>query len=390
MNREYIVFAGRDHYNPLGIVRTLGECGIKSIVIINRQFKGPKMVPLSKYVKRCHYVDTLEEGIQLLLNRYSCYPLKCEIAMSNKSFILTGEDRVVHELNAHYEDLKDYFIFYHCTEEPMVSCLDKGIMYDIAEYVGFNIPKTWLVNPKIYEVPSDITYPVMTKAVNSFGSEWKDIVHVCYSERELYRVYGTIQSDEILLQEYIDKSEELSYDGFSVADGKDVSIFASNTQLYNLDGRYSPYWISRTPGDRDVDEKCLELTRRLVECIGLNGIFELELIVDKSGDIYFMEINLRPSVIFWAYHVAGIPVVKLWCDAMLSGHIDHDMIPKIKEGFTSTAECYDYDVRVKGGMISKRDWFKQLKNTDALLYKGRKDFLPFLSFMLYKFFHNRK
>ena len=29
--REYIVFVSRDHYNPVGIVRTLGEEGIRPV-----------------------------------------------------------------------------------------------------------------------------------------------------------------------------------------------------------------------------------------------------------------------------------------------------------------------------------------------------------------------
>ena len=40
--RRYIVFVSKDHYNPLGIVRTLGEAHIKPIVVV---VKGePKLV----------------------------------------------------------------------------------------------------------------------------------------------------------------------------------------------------------------------------------------------------------------------------------------------------------------------------------------------------------
>lgn len=31
--REYIVLVTKEHYNPLGIVRTLGESGISPIVV---------------------------------------------------------------------------------------------------------------------------------------------------------------------------------------------------------------------------------------------------------------------------------------------------------------------------------------------------------------------
>ena len=48
------------------------------------------------------------------------------------------------------------------------------------------------------------------------------------------------------------------------------------------------------------------------------------------------------------------------------------------------AECFDYDARVKKGIISKKEWNKQYKSAQAKLYLGRKDFIPFLSFMWYK------
>ena len=52
--REYIVLVTKEHYNPLGIVRTLGEAGIRPIVVA---VKGNlKFVGQSKYVKQKFYL----------------------------------------------------------------------------------------------------------------------------------------------------------------------------------------------------------------------------------------------------------------------------------------------------------------------------------------------
>ena len=53
--RRYIVFVSKDHYNPLGIARTLGEAGLNPIAVVVRS--EPKQVALSKYVKEKYYVD---------------------------------------------------------------------------------------------------------------------------------------------------------------------------------------------------------------------------------------------------------------------------------------------------------------------------------------------
>ena len=56
-NREFIVF-GLDHYNPLGVIRTLGEQGIRPIYIVvkHRADIGTE----SKYLKKLRYRLNME------------------------------------------------------------------------------------------------------------------------------------------------------------------------------------------------------------------------------------------------------------------------------------------------------------------------------------------
>lgn len=95
--KEYIVLVTKEHYNPLGIVRTLGEAGIAPIVVA---VKGDlKFVGQSKYVKEKYYVDSTEEGIELIIDKFA--------NKNEKSFILTGDDVTVAMLDKHYDELKD-------------------------------------------------------------------------------------------------------------------------------------------------------------------------------------------------------------------------------------------------------------------------------------------
>lgn len=159
--RKYIVFVSKDHYNPLGIVRTLGEAHIEPIVVV---VKGePKLVSKSKYVKVKHFVDSPEEGLKLILSKYA-------VSKTEKSFILTGDDVTVSLLDRHYEKLKDYFYFYNAGENGRIRrFMNKDELNRLALKHGFNIPRTWKVSPG--EIPEDLEYPIMTKAVHSFGAE---------------------------------------------------------------------------------------------------------------------------------------------------------------------------------------------------------------------------
>ena len=67
-NRKFIVF-GIDHYNPLGVIRTLGKNDIYPIFIA---IPGrAKVASSSKYISELIWVKDYEEGCKLLLEKFS-------------------------------------------------------------------------------------------------------------------------------------------------------------------------------------------------------------------------------------------------------------------------------------------------------------------------------
>ena len=369
---KYIVFVCKDHYNPLGIVRTLGEAGISPVAVVVKS--DPQLVVKSKYVKTKHVVGSPEEGLELIIRLYAK-------SKEDKSFIVTGDDVTVSLLDQNYDRLKDYFYFYNAGETGRIRhFMNKDVLNALAIKHGFNVAKTWKVKPGNCEIPDDITYPVMTKAIHSFGSEWKNIVFICNNEFDLKEAYNKIKSEYVLLQEYIEKSDEYGFEGFSVNHGQDVFISMQTSQVYEIPDKYSPYWYIKNINN----EQFIKQASGMIQEIGLEGIWEYEFLVDKKGKMYFLEINFRNTVIGWATTVAGMPNITLWCEAMKAGKIDRRCYRKIPDGFTTMAECWDYDERVKSGLLSHREWMKQYKKVNAKLYKGRNDFKPFFSFMWYK------
>ena len=228
--REYIVFVSKEHYNPLGIVRTLGESGISPIVVC---VKGElEFVGHSKYVKEAYYVDSPEDGLEFIINRFGKIT-------DYKSFILTGDDVTVALLDRNYDRLKDYFYFYNAGESGRINYyMNKDNMFSLVERHGINIAKTWKI--KVGEIPEDIEYPVMTKAINSIGDEWKDIVFICHNEEELQDSFKHIKSKYILVQTYIEKIDEVSFDAFSINKGKMYLLCLKHTRniIFQINTRH--------------------------------------------------------------------------------------------------------------------------------------------------------
>lgn len=205
-----------DHYNPLGVARSLGQKGINPIVIVVS--KHPVLLNHCRYVNVLHRVDTFEEGCQLLLNTYG--------NEDKKPFVITGDDKTVAVLDEHYDELKDHFYVYNAGEKGrMHELMNKDVITSLAVDAGFRIPKKEVVNHG--ELPKTLKYPIITKTIMSILGGWKDDVFICNSEEELKEAYLKIKTPKLMLQEYIHKKTEWCFEGISTGGGARMYISRS-------------------------------------------------------------------------------------------------------------------------------------------------------------------
>ena len=126
---KVIVFA-LEHYNPLGLIRSLGENGVNPIYFSVKR-RG-KVACLSKYISECHFVDTVEEGYKLLLELYGHEKLK--------PYVLFSDDKSVGFFDLHYEEVKDKFICYNAGRTGRINeFMDKDRILKLAKKHGFNV-----------------------------------------------------------------------------------------------------------------------------------------------------------------------------------------------------------------------------------------------------------
>lgn len=357
--RIFIEF-GEEHYNPLGVIRSLGEMSIKPVAIIRRGEFG--FASKSRYISKLYIVDSIEEGYNILLKNYSNEKLK--------PVILTTDDQITSFLDKHYEELKDKFIFYNAGSNGRITkYMNKNSINELAVKHGLKIAKSW--NVKNGEIPEDIEYPVMTKAIISTINNWKDEVHICNNEAELKNAYKQIDSEEILLQKYIVKKNELCIDGYSIDKGKQVFYaIASNYNNIKKDA-YSNYMKVKNCDFPELEKKLSEM----FEEIHFEGIFSIEFLIGQDDEYYFLEINFRNSTWSWASTKAGMNLPILWSKSMIDGKMLEDSYKEFKP-FNAMAEFNDYKDRVKTKQISKLKWIKQLFGCRCLYFWDVKDPSP--------------
>ena len=360
---KHICLVG-DHYNPLGIIRSLGEEGIRPIVLLCDEH--PKLVQHSKYIGELYRFKTIEEGYQYMVDHYSNEPLK--------PFVYNGSDDITLLLDAHYDDLKDHFYFTN-GQGCMKKYLQKYDITQLAVKCGINIPKEELL--KVGEMPSTLRYPVITKAATSAGGGvWKDQSFICDDENELKKAYIKIKAEEILVQEYIRKKNELCIDGISINGGEQVFMPYGCGYYRMPPGGYGNYMYFTPFKDEALAEKITNIIRGAK----FTGIFCIEFLVGQNDELYFLEVNFRNSGWSYAFTYGGFNLPFRWAVSTLDHKLYMDNF-KYREKFDVMSEDGDFHDCLRTYHISFFKWLKDFRDCDCTFIYNKKDPKPFRRFL---------
>lgn len=359
LKKHKFIVIGYEHYNPLGVIRSLGENEIKPIVMMLKT-RG-RFASRSKYVKKLHIIDSYDTALELL----SLY-----VDPVHKAFVIPCDDNITELIDKNYDNLKDKFYICNAGQANRISFyMNKWEICRLAKKHGLNFADSCFV--KRGEIPSNIEYPVITKPATSYPG-WKLDYYICKNEEELKAAYSKIKGEYILLQHYINKKTELCLEGTVVNKGNDVLYAISTLYTYKLPDYYSQEMVV----SKFKDEKLKSQLDAMFKEIGYEGIFEVEFMVDEEDKLWFLEINFRNST--WSYCATklGMNLPLLWADGMINGKIDCPAV-EIKEGYRALAETADYEHRVRRlKMITKKEWRKSVKKADCLFVKNNKDRIP--------------
>lgn len=360
---RFIVFS-QDHYNPLGIIRRLGEKDLKPISILYGENQW--MIPHCRYVDTLFQVETLEEGYRLLLDKYG--------KEVEKPFVLCSDDTTTSYLDQHFDELKDHFYCYNANEKGRITWLqNKDNITNLAEESGLLTPKKEVVETGI--LPQKLHYPIITKVLASTMGAWKGDVYICKNENELIDAYKLIQSPLLILQEYIHKKGEFCMEGFSINNGEDVFIPYIAEYIRYYYNSYGHYMNMIPFPEGDFRRKIIDLLRRTK----YNGIFEIEFMKGPSDENYFLEVNFRASTWNYAITVGGGNLPYYWAKSLLAGRVLLDEMELRKDSFTAMVEPDDFVNNViKLKTISLFQWLKEWKTTDCFYYYNKNDKKPYI------------
>lgn len=358
---KHIVYA-QDHYNPLGIIRSLGEEGIKPIVVLCCE--KPHLLHKSKYIGKLHICKTLEDGLELIIREYGNESLK--------PFIYNGGEDPGILLDNRYDELKDKFYFFN-GQGSIATSMQKYENCLMASQCGIDVPKEEYLEKGV--LPTKLRYPIMTKAATSAcGGNWKGDSFICQSPEELVEAYKKIRSANVLVQEFIVKENELCLDGISINGGEEIYIpYGCSYYRFTPEsfGNYMYFYPF-------IDAELLKKVQELIKLSKYSGVFCIEFLKGKDGGIYFLEVNYRNSGWSYAFTYGGFNLPFRWAVSTIEDKLYLENFNTLPS-FDAMEEIQDLRDCVKYHNISMFKWLWQFFKCDCHLQCNKRDMKPFIS-----------
>jgi len=366
-DRNIIIF-GRNFINVLGQIRGFGETGIKPILVwIKEDCQTPKE---SRYISHYYEVQSLEDGVELIV---------AEFGNSNfKNILFSDNDEIITLFDRYYKRLEKNFIFFRTKNRGVIQkAMLKEFQCNLALKHGMNPPRSEVVY--VGQYPKDLNYPVITKVVDSTDyKHWKGYQVVCNSESELQKAYEDVFSDfighdRILLQEFIEKENELQIEGVSYNYGEDVYL---PLQVLSYRQHKNGYGTYKFAEPYNSGEELKQSIQGLLKEIGYSGVFEVEFLLGRDGQLYFLEINLRFTLFNYLLPQMGTNLGLIWAQAELEGILYTENILVSKKPLSVIYDDRDFQLSVLNGEIR---WYHQLRDfmqSDYYLIWNKKDVKP--------------
>lgn len=362
---KFILLCG-DNMNSLGVLRSLGEDGIAPYVILQKN--RTSLLSKSKYPKTIIPSSSFEESLHILLSQFS--------NETYKPFILTTDDNHEQLLDEHYDEIIDRFYFFNGGCRGMVTrYMDKMELCRLAAKFGLKVPCSEVVVPGT--LPKSLKYPVFTKTINPYSAGWKRDVFICNDENELLSAYKSMVSPSLIVQEYIDKVGEISMQGISICGGEKVFLPFERMYLRFSKKAFGGYMYYQRFDNDDLREKI----QAMIKEINYSGCFEIEFLIDKSNNLYFLEINLRFSASNYGVNYGGVNQAVIWAKSTLNNCICVNSNGIRNKRYYVMNEPKDVCYIKNVGLFR---WIWQFLTADSYYLYNAKDPIPMLSFWFQK------
>lgn len=326
---------------------------------------GGNFVGKSKYISRQFVALKALEVIDILEDD--------ALRRKVKRVVISCADEITEVINQYSDELKnDYYLPGTPEQGAMLPLMSKLTMMKMGEDVGLNSPKKYSINDK------DIVFPVITKpAISSHGS--KNEITLCDTPEKLHQYMAGIQ-DDVFVQQYIKKKEEVQFIGCSLRGGEEV-IIPGMSKIIRSQHNTNTGFLEYGPVD-PFYHPTVEACKRYLKLCNYSGLFSMEFLRSEDDKVNFLETNFRNDGNAWCVTASGVNLPLIWVLANM-GLNYHTEANKIPRNIVVMPEFQDLKL-VLQRKVGLFQWLRDVARTDAFLDFNKYDTKPFWYFILHK------
>lgn len=358
---EYSIVFGNDHKNPLGVVQSLGQAGVKSIAVCWGPHTGT--LESSKYCKKIYFGKTAED----------CIPILLDIIPDDKMGVITPCcDEAAIVIDEFRETLSPKYRFGYSTKYSFDELSDKALQTKLAKEAGLNTPEYFRIM-SVEDIPENPPFPCIIKPLVAMKGSKNDL-KICNNRVELEsNVRETLPHNlGLILQRYIDKEHEILLECCGFSDGS----FCAPAIVKNELNRLYPPKVGLSALHEVIpfdDDQFKNQIGNLLRQMGYVGLVSVEFAKSKSdGKYYFFEFNIRNDGYNPCMTKSGANINYYYICDMLNIPFE---VSKANHKYIISEVRHLQLLMHKG--ISLKDWFADLKKSDGFTWKYEDDKKPF-------------
>lgn len=285
------VVLGANYYIGLSTIRCLGKEGVHVVAV---DYDREKAFALeSKYVKEIgiapHYRKEEKRFLHFLIDYAKL--------QEEKPVLIPTADPYVEFIEAHFDELKNYYLFPQQKKGIYSTMLDKDKFYKFCKEVDAPIPETVSIDEEGYldKVEERIGYPCMVKPTDSpsFMHIFRQKMFKAESREELLQAVEKAKKEglEVFVQRIVPGFDDHMYTLDVYIDQQGKITHWTTCQKYR---QYPINFGASVYTTQKFVKELYEIGAPFFEKTGFRGFAEIEFKKDAdTGEFYIIEVNAR-------------------------------------------------------------------------------------------------
>lgn len=131
-----------------------------------------------------------------------------------------------------------------------------------------------------------------------------------------------------------------------------------------------------------TDEELCKKVRKLMKETRYSGIFSIDLLIEKDGKIYFLEVNFRNSA--WSYPstCAGVNLPVIWAKSILGNKLDVYNVSIKKLPYSAISDQDELSHSLHQGFVKTLKALKRIWKCNCCVIWNREDQGPFWNIVI--------